>query len=311
MNQVVKPLATPTAENFVVKKTILRRLTFSLALVYLVAVALIALLLYGITRQQVYDEARRNLATLTNMISSIRTFVREENTSYLIEKGIWHPSAVSPVVTAKGVAARFRAKEPDKVIRVVSDAPMNAENLPNPIEKEIIETFRAKTDLKAGESLNLEGRIGGQQYLLHGTPEIVTKACMACHGEVTAAPPSISARFTGPSGYDWKIGSVVGASVIGVPIENVQSITVNRTLIVVLILTVLFGGLWWVIRSLLEREVILPIRTITQAIYNLSMGRPAAFPKARERDEIGELALAGQRIERAIRYLTDNINGKR
>jgi two-component system, NtrC family, sensor kinase len=284
-------------------QTILTRLTMNLALVYLVSVVVIGLVLYVVTNNQVYGEARANLNTLTNMISSIRTFVREENTSVLIKQGIWHPSAVSPVVSAKGVAARFRAKEPDKLIRIVSDVPMNAENLPNPLEKEVMETFRAaKSD--APTSLNLQGQIGGQQYLIHATPEIVTKACLACHGSIETAPPSISSRFIGPSGYNWTVGQVVGASVIGVPVSNVQNITLNRTLSVVLLLTAMFVFIWLVIRSLLERSVIIPIRSITQAIANLSVGRPGTFPKVKDHDEINELVQAGQRIARAIRVIT-------
>jgi HAMP domain-containing protein len=308
MNSVQSKPRHHTETDVIAPRTnsILDRLTKHLALMYLFSVLLIAVVMYFVTKAQVYAEARSDLTTITNMMTSIRSFVREENTTYLINQGIWHPSAVSPVVSAKGVAARFRAKEPDKIIRVVSDSPLNAENLPNPLEKEIVETFRSNKNLKPSASVNLEGRLAGQNVLVYGTPEIVTKGCLACHGNINEAPPSISTRFPGPSGYNWQIGQVVGASIVGVPVSNVETLTVTRAGGVMLTLSAMFVGIWMMLRTLLERNVIMPIRSISQAITNLSLGRPANFPKNTNNDEIGELTQSGERIRRAIKYLKGN-----
>jgi HAMP domain-containing protein len=283
------------------------RLSFTRALLALFAGAIIfaSVITYVTTRGQMYDEAKRRLGTLTDMIASTRKFVREENTDALLAQDIWHASAVSPIVAAKSVAQRFQVSQPDILIHFVSDNPLNPQNLPTDIERGVITRYRA------GErgSLDFTGDIGGRTFLLHSTEEIVKANCLACHGTVAKAPKAQAALYKGPSGYGWRVDEVIGATVIGVPVENVESATLSRLLTILPGVAVLFAIFYFVLNALLERQVLRPIIAISQAAAEVSRSRatdslemPVVPGGAKE---IVELRNAFQRILGGLKYLRD------
>jgi hypothetical protein len=285
-------------------QSVLKRISATFVLLYVVSLLLLAFAMYEFTKRQVYAEAQNTLAMHTNIVSSIRTFIKEENTQQLIKSGVWHSGAISPIVAAKGVATRYKSVNPSTRIRFVSDNPLNLEDLPNPLEKDIIDTYRTEQQNNIRLTpKNLEGRVAGQNYLVYATPEVVTKPCLACHDTAKSAPPTIATKYPGPMGYSWRVGDVVGATVIGVPLGDIESITVNRTLIATGILTVVFLAIWLALFRFIQISMVMPLKSIAQALSNMSLNRPANFPERKVKDEIWLIIEAGKRIKRGIESL--------
>ena len=102
-------------------------------------------------------------------------------------------------------------------------------------------------------------------------------------------------------------GTVIGATLVGVPIEDLNSAVLKRAGIVIGIITVLFAGVLIVLNRVVERSIIQPILNITQAAQAVSLGR-SNEPLVSERDdEIGALARAFELMRRSINIATDQI----
>ena len=93
------------------------------------------------------------------------------------------------------------------------------------------------------KELIFEGVIYDRKYLVSSRPSISRESCLICHGNPADAPKEITDRYGTGSGFNYNVGEVVGASVVGVPINNVNRIVLVRSLIALGI----FSGLFWVI----------------------------------------------------------------
>ena len=85
------------------------------------------------------------------------------------------------------------------------------------LEKVLLERFRADGNLT---SIVEAGTIRGQQYLVSAAPATVKSSCLLCHGDPDRAPQAISRKYGKQSGYNWEVGSVIGGSAVGVPLDE-------------------------------------------------------------------------------------------
>ncbi len=94
---------------------------------------------------------------------------------------------------------------------------------------------------------------------------------------------------------------VVGVSVVGVPLEDVQELTIKRSLIMTGGITALFTILFFVVNLLVRRLILEPIRDITTVATAVSRGDISREMTAQERnDEISDLANAFELMRRSL-----------
>src|SRR4051812_10207570 len=120
--------------------------TFNRALivVYVVSILVSLPITYVLTRREVYNTADMDLKMLVDMVGAIRGVVKEETRPYFLPKGEFLPVVVSSTVMAKTVAAKFKKAQPDYLIRMVSDNPLNLEDRPEGLESDVLNEMRAK-----------------------------------------------------------------------------------------------------------------------------------------------------------------------
>src|SRR5262249_49298846 len=161
------------------------------------------------------------LKLLVDMVGSVRGVVKDETRPYFLPKNEFLPVVVSSTVMAKTVAGKFKKVQPDYLIRMVSDNPLNAEDRPDGLDMQVLTALREQQ--KEGSLIRI-GSIRGQDYLISAAPTKAENSCMLCHGDPAAAPESITAKYGTSSGFHWKDGEIIGASLVGVPLANTNTI---------------------------------------------------------------------------------------
>lgn len=264
---------------------------------YLVIVALSIPATYYTTQQQIREQAHRELSLLVDMVRSVRNVVREETRPYFLPKGEFFPPVVSSTVMAKTVASKFAVLRPEYYIRIVSDNPLNVENLPDAAEAGILNRFRTSDN---PDKIVEVGVLRGQNYLISAAPAAAKEGCLRCHGKADAAPTQIIEKYGGKSGFGYRIGDVVGASVVGVPMANLNEQVLIRSLIIVGMLTLLFAVIFLFINALVKRSIIAPLLSISEAAKSASRGKLNESISIDRDDEIGELAYSFELMRRSL-----------
>jgi serine/threonine protein kinase len=133
-----------------------------------------------------------------------------------------------PGFSARQVFANFRdAKKPDGspgpyanfVYKEASPNPTNKDNLADEFEKSLVDKF-----VRDGELTELSGttpRAGSNVYYIARPMVIKDAKCIDCHNTRETAPPGQIAMYEKDGysgGYGWKMGQVVAAQVVYVPV---------------------------------------------------------------------------------------------
>jgi HAMP domain-containing protein len=270
------------------------RLLFTL---YLIIIALSIPATYYLTQQQIREQANRELSLLVDMVRSVRNVVREETRPHFLPKGVFYPPVVSSTVMAKTVASKFAKLRPEYYIRIVSDNPLNKENLPDNAEAQILNRFRA-ADKPA--KIVETGMLRNQNYLISAAPASAKKGCLICHGTAAKAPAQITQKYGSDSGFGYKVGDIVGASVVGVPMANLNELLLTRSLIIVGVFTALFAFIFLFINGLVKHSIITPLLSITEAAKSVSRGNINESISIDRNDEIGDLAYSFELMRRSL-----------
>ncbi len=280
------------------RKSLLTKFNILLVLFYIGSLAATAPLVYYVTRAQTYESANKELSLLVDMVKSLRKYVAEDVRPPLLEQGIYHPPAVSSTVATGRVALRFLQAQPEYYIKVASDNPLNPKNAPVPFENTLLEIFRNNP---GKEELIETGEINGKRFLVSSRPSRSKASCMVCHGDPAAAPESIREQYGTDSGFNYPAaGEVVGASVVGVPIGNIDAIALQRSLVVIGIITGLFTVFFLAANWMMRRSVIGPVVEITKVAREVSKGDLNTKVEMVRNDEIGDLAHSFELMRRSL-----------
>jgi len=250
------------------------------------------------------DQAHKELTLLVDMIKSVRNVVREDTRPHFTPKGEFFPIVVSSTVMAKTVAKKFARVRPEYYIKIFSDNPLNAEDLPQPLESQLLERFRQDRALKSVVEI---GTIKGKEYMVSSAPATVKKGCLLCHGNPALAPLSISKTYGVDSGYGWKVGEVIGGSAVGVPLADINSLAIKRTLYALLALAVVFGILYVYLNTIVRKNIISPILEMSIKAKKIAKGDLGEAVNIERDDEIGELATSFEMMRRSFITLVRRI----
>lgn len=283
------------------------RTHFNLVLISLYVISLLITVpaVYLITKQEVYDNASEKLTLLVDMVSSLRKYVSDDVRPELLEKKVMFPPAISSTVATGHVAAYFKKLKPEYYIRVVSDNPLNAANRPEAVEQEFLTYFR---DNRNEKELVRVGEVRNQQYLFSSHPSVSKADCMICHSTPEATPELIRKEYGTQSGYGYKLDTVVGASVVGVPLTNIQSLVIKRSLIATLALTALFALTFIIINLTVKQRILNPLESITAAADTISKGDLNTPLNIDRDDEIGKLARSIELMRRSLAKIMERMN---
>ncbi len=284
-------------------RSVLSRFHRVLAFTYLVSVLAVIPVIYLMTKSELYSQANKELKLMVDVVRSARAIVQKETRPHFLPKGEFFPPVVSSTVMAKTLASHLKELQPSYLIRMVSDNPLNQENKPEELELKVLETLR----YEKLETLELSGDIQGTNYLISAAVSKVRDSCLICHGDPAMAPKEITEKYGTTSGFGWKSGAVIGASLVGVPVANLNAAVFKRSAIVVGIITVLFATVLLVLNRVVEKSIIEPILEITSSAKEVSLGRSNRPLISDRDDEIGALTRAFELMRRSINIATKQL----
>lgn len=279
------------------------RKQFNLVIISLYIVSLLVTLpfIYYLSSKDVYDSANKELILLVDMVSSMRKTISKDIRPGLLRQDVLHPAAaLSSTVFTRHTAQHFKKLQPDYYIKVASDNPLNSENKPLKLEQKILDHFRKHRNEK---KLVRKGNINGKNYLLSSSPSISKPNCNICHSSPYEAPDYIVEKYGKKSGYNYQLGEVVGASFVGVPLDDINTIAVQRGLALAGVLTLLFTFALIVINYLVKQKILNPLTEITESAQAISKGAMDREVNITGDDEIGELAQSIERMRKSLKML--------
>ncbi|MDJ0714220.1 MAG: DUF3365 domain-containing protein [Prochloraceae cyanobacterium] len=284
-------------QNSLPKNSIRKQFHKVLIIFYLLSLVASIAFIAVWTRYEVYLSANKELTLLVDMVKAARTYIAEDVRPYMLPRKIFHPPAISSTVATKKIAGHFLKTRPDYYIRVISDNPLNQTNKPTEFEKQLLERFREDRNL---ERIQEAGLINDKNYLVSSRPSISRASCLVCHGKPEEAPKEITQEYGTESGYGYISDRVVGASVVGVPVANVNQIVLSRSIIALIVISMLFLVIFLMINRLVQQLLLGPIEKISRIAREVSEGSLDYSISSRRRDEIGELANSFELMRRSL-----------
>lgn len=178
----------------------------------------------------------------------------------------------------------------------VSDRPRNPANRADRDELAALEWFRGNP--RAVERLDSVVDASGTGYMLYTAPIWIEPACLKCHGERDAAPPSIREGYADSYGY--REGDLRGVVSIKIPTDkfdqrfrSVWGAQVVKSLIGYAVVFLVIG---WLIDWLVTRRLI----RLQAGAERIASGDYATRLAPKEQDEICDLARSFNRMAEAI-----------
>jgi HAMP domain-containing protein len=280
------------------------RTRFNLALLALFVVTGVVAAL--VTRKLVYEDARRNLVrsagVMMDSASAIQGYTFEQVRPRLapLLSGVFPPQIV-PAYAASQTMLALRDRLPGFVYK---EATINATN---PADEAVGWEVGLVQDLRR---LAPDAQVVVERYDEQGQAQLVVARqirieqpdCLACHSEPSAAPASMIKIYGPARGFGWTMNQVIGAQIVGVPLQIAEQSAFSALRSLALVLGALCLVLLAALNLMLGRIVINPLNRLARLANEASLGKEADFSRYTDRrDEIGSLANAFTRTLSGLR----------
>lgn len=301
-------------------------ITAQFALIFLLALGLIGgaswMILDRIYLSQLKSQAETvadNVDAFGNWVAQYgRVWVRDDDRSYLGHLGLVQPddlNATPPKVTQVNFYSKNpalaqreysevveRSASPSK-FRLTSHNVMNPGNKPDAFEAAALQRIR-----DGGLKEYYELLPGGFRY----ARTVYHKAsCIVCHGDPNTAPNDVKVRYGTQNGFGFKEGDVSGIISVRLPARSFWDVAHEVV------------GIWQLLMLLaafaiamvfIRYAVVVPIRKLTMATQQISVGKPADLGASRispkSANEIERLALATERLRLSINMAMKRLTKK-
>jgi HAMP domain-containing protein len=215
-----------------------------------------------------------------------------------------------PTYSVREVFEIFR-KQKDYSNFLYKDATLNPTNLrdkADDFETNIVKEFRQNQ-----ASLTTSGfrTISGEKLFYTAKPfKIEQESCLRCHNTPEQAPKSQLNTYGREHGFGWKLNDIVATQIIYVPAQDIFN-SANRSFLIVLgVLITIFTAIIVVINLLLKQTVLKRIKRIAIVAEQVSVGDMDASFGKQDKDEIGALAEAFNRMKYSLEIALKMLGNK-
>lgn len=267
---------------------------------FLIGLGLAGVLSYRLVQNNARQEVLQEAAIMMGQASAISNYTDREIGPLLADqlKLRFLPQTI-PFWAAQTNFHALQQQFPDYSFREPATNPTNPADRPTDWQADIIDLFRR--DATRTELVSQRDTPTGP-ILSYSRPIRVTdEGCLQCHSSPAAAPPTLVDLYGSTNGFGWKLNDTVGAQIVSVPMR-VPLDRARQTFLTVMIgLAVVFLVMIVILNLLLHYIIIRPVRRISAAASEVSMGNMAA-PEftVRGRDEIASLAESFNRMRRSL-----------
>lgn len=266
----------------------------------LVGLALAAALSWRIVQDSARREVVHEATIMMAEASAVRDYTAKEIGPLLAEqvKVRFLPHSV-PSWAAQTNMRAVSKQFPDYTYKEAALNPTNPADRATDWESGIIAEFNSQPTLT--EFTSTRDTPAGPVLSISLPIRITDKGCLVCHSTPAAAPPSMIDLYGSANGFGWKLGDVIGAKIVSVPMQVALNRASEAFKVSFGALLAVFVVIIVLLNLLLHFVIVKPIRTISGIASEISLGNMAA-PEftVRGRDEIASLAELFNRMRRSL-----------
>lgn len=286
------------------------RLKFNLMLIFVFALGLgvSAYISYELLQRNARDEVLRSAGLMMEAALSMRTYtVSHVRPKLRVVEGEFLSESV-PAFGATQIMNQLRTTHADYTYKEAALNPTNPNNRATEWETDIINEFRNFPDRKEISGTRMTP--SGPSMFLARPFQIKDPTCLACHTTADMAPPAMVKVYGPNNGYGWKLGEMIGAQIVSVPMA-VPVAKANQAFYLFMgLLAAVFGVVFIILNLMMSLLIVRPIRTMAAAADKISTGS-LDIPElaAPGKDEVSQLARSFNRmrrsLEKALRLIDD------
>ncbi len=275
---------------------------FNLAMLvaFLVGLALAAGMSWRIVHENARREVLQEAAIMMAQASAIRDYTAKEIEPLLADqiKVRFLPHTV-PSWAAQTNLRTMEKQFPDYTYKEAALNPTNPADRATDWESSIIAEFNRQPSLT--EFTSTRDAPTGPILSISQPIRITDKDCLACHSTPAAAPASMIDLYGSANGFGWKLGDVIGAQIVSVPMRVALDRASEAFKVYLGGLAVVFIVMIVLLNLLLHFVIVQPIRKISAVASEISLGNMAAPEvEVRGHDEITSLAESFNRMRRSL-----------
>lgn len=275
-----------------------QKLTLVLLLIFLGGSILTGIALSNLLTQNAEREIVSQALILMQTMNSVRDYTSTEVKPELVDKleTKFLPETV-PAYSANEVFDRFRKNEnySQFFYKEATLNPTNPRDKADSFESEIIEKFRASSDLKKLQGFRKDN---DEDIFYTASPLAISKSsCLECHSTPDVAPVSMIKQYGSEAGFGWKLNEIVGSQIVFVPASKVLESARQSFTVIMSVVTGVFAIVILLVNFWLRKSVVIPITRIAQVAEVASQGDLDAEFQKLSNDEVGKLADAFSRMK--------------
>jgi len=276
------------------------KITLAMLVAFFVGLVLASIGAYIIVTRNAMEDTLQNARIMMEGASAIRTYT-SESVSPLLQQQMrveFFPYAI-PSFAAQTNFRLVQRKLPEYSYREPTLNPTNVNDKAIDWEADIINRFRDYPDTP--DLVTTRETSAGSFLTLARPLKVGSERCLVCHSTPEKAPPTMTALYGTQNGFGWKLGEIVGAQVVSIPL-TVPLGRAHRTLLLfIAALAGTFIVMIVIVDLLLRFIVVKPVKEISDMASEVSLGK-LNTPEfvSRSRDEIGSLAASFNRMRRSL-----------
>lgn len=275
-----------------------------LAIVFVIGMTIASSLLFGVFEQNAEAEITGKAKLIVETMNSVRDYTDSNIEPLLKDRLETEPAFLPETVPAFAATEIFQKLRKNEGYRsfFYKEATLNPTNLRDKVdefEKILVEQFRNEPATK--KLSGFRDLPGGRIFYIARPLKVDKNSCLRCHSTAERAPKSQINTYGSDHGFGWNLGEIVAAQVVSVPAENVMNKAEDTLKIVMGVLLGVFGAILLTINYLLRCAVIRPIRNLSKTAEAISLGDLDAEFEHQNKDEIGVLATAFNRMKLSLK----------
>ncbi len=276
---------------------ILAKFNLILILIFATAVAVTGYIAHGFLDRDARQQVTQQAELMVSAAGGMRTYTADQ-LDPLLESSEQHadrfiPQTI-PFYGATEVFNYLRKTYPAYTYKEAALNPTNPRDRAADWEADIIQGFQNHPNQTqaTGERSTPEGE---SLFLAH--PIKVDQSCLECHSEPSVAPKALTAEYGRDNGFNWKVGDVIGAQIVSVPMAVPLAVASHEFKALMFSLGSVFVATLVLLDLALVFVVIRPVSRLSAAADEISKGN-LNVPElpASGSDEIAQLARSFNRM---------------
>ncbi|MEM9924490.1 MAG: DUF3365 domain-containing protein [Cyanobacteria bacterium P01_D01_bin.50] len=290
------------------------KVNFILLIVCIIGILISGVALSNVLETKAGNEINSKALALMEMNNSIRNYTNDRVQPWLLPKldtqDNFIPESI-PTYSVREVFEYFRSS-PEYASFLYKDATLNPTNLrdkADDFETQIVKRFRQERNTN---SISGFRSVSGRKLYYTAKPfQIKKESCLRCHSTPEKAPKSQLNTYGENNGFGWKLNEIVAAQIVYVPAEKILQSAHRSFVLITGIVAIVFTAVIIIMNLLLKRTVLIRIKKIAIVAEQVSVGDMNASFGRQNKDEIGDLAEAFNRMKYSLEIAMNMLNNKK